>query len=92
MDVERVFSRGRFTLPYVQNWLSVQSTQAQLCVGNWSLHGYVHNSDVLTVSRLPDVEGDVDVEFEEGWDKIILKTADKAVQRAPNALPCPRFS
>ena len=72
VDVERVFSRGRFTLPYVRNRLSAQSTRAQLCVGNWSLRGHIHDSDVLAVSRLPDVEGDVGVEFEEGWDKIIL--------------------
>ena len=72
VDVERVFSRGRFTLPYVRNRLSAQSTRAQLCVGNWSLRGHVHDSDVLAVSRLPDVEGDVDVEFEDGWDRIIL--------------------
>jgi hypothetical protein len=72
VDVERVFSRGRLFLPYVRNRLSAQSTRAQLCVGNWSLRGYIHDSDVLVASRLPDVEGDAEVELEEGWDKIVL--------------------
>ncbi|KJA19987.1 hypothetical protein HYPSUDRAFT_143003 [Hypholoma sublateritium FD-334 SS-4] len=47
VDIERVFSRGRFTLPYVRNRLSAQSTRAQLCVGNWSLRGHIHDADVL---------------------------------------------
>ena len=72
VDVERTFSRGRLILPYVRNRLSAQSTRAQLCVGNWSLHGYIHDSDVLAASVLPDVQGDVEVEFPEGWDTIVL--------------------
>ena len=72
VDVERVFSRGWLFLPYVRNRLSAQSTRASLCVGNWSLRGHVHDSDVLAASLLPDVEGDEDVELEEGWDKILL--------------------
>ena len=72
MDVERVFSRGRLILPYVRNRLSAQSTRAQLCVGNWSLRGYIHDSDVLAASLLPDVHGDEEEEFEEGWDRIVL--------------------
>jgi hypothetical protein len=72
VDVERVFSRGRLILPYVRNRLSAQSTRAQLCVGNWSLHGHIHDSDVLAASLLPDVHGDEKEEFEEGWDKIVL--------------------
>ena len=72
MDVERVFSRGRLILPYVRNCLSAQSTRAQLCVRNWSLHGQIHDSDVLAASLLPDVHGDEEEELEEDWDKIIL--------------------
>ena len=72
MDVKRVFSRGQLILPYVCNHLNAQSTRAQLCVGNWSLHGQIHDSDVLATSLLPDVHGDEEEEFEEGWDKILL--------------------
>lgn len=32
----------------------------------------MHNSDVLAVSCLPYVEGDIDVELVEGWDNILL--------------------
>ena len=72
IDVERVFSHGRLLLPYVRNCLSAQSTRAQLCVGNWSLHGHIHDSDILAASLLLDVQGDEEVELEEGWDKIVL--------------------
>jgi hypothetical protein len=43
-----------------------------LCVGNWSLRGQIHDSDVLAASLLPDVHGDEEEEFEEGWDKILV--------------------
>jgi hypothetical protein len=59
-------------LPYVRNRLSAQSMRAQLGVGDWSLRGHIHDSDVLAASLLPDVEGDEEVEFEEGGDKILL--------------------
>ena len=72
MDVECVFSHGRLILPYVCNCLNAQSTRAQLCVRNWSLCGQIHDSDVLAASLLPDVHGDEEEEFEEGWNKILL--------------------
>ena len=72
INVERVFSHGQLLLPYVRNRLSAQSTQAQLCVGNWSLCGHIHDSDILAALLLPDVQGDEEVELEEGWDKIVL--------------------
>ena len=46
--------------------------RAQLGAGDWSLRGHIHDSDVLAASLLPDVEGDEEVEFEEGGDKILL--------------------
>lgn len=52
--------------------MSTQSTRALLCIGNWSLRGYILDSDVEVAARLPDVlEGDEE-ELEEGWDRIIL--------------------
>ena len=47
------------------NCLSAQSTQAQLCVGNWSLHGHIHDYDILAASLLLDVQGDEEVELED---------------------------
>ncbi|KAF9540663.1 hypothetical protein CPC08DRAFT_730936 [Agrocybe pediades] len=70
VEVERTFSRGRLCLPYVRNRLSVQSTRAQLCVGNWSRKDYILDTDVLAASRLPELRDDEVVELEEGWDKI----------------------
>lgn len=72
VDVERAFSRGRLLLTHVRSRLSAQSTRSLLCVGNWSLHGYIKDSDVEVAARLPDVEGDEDEELEEGWDDIVL--------------------
>ena len=69
MSVERVFSHGRLVLPYVRNRLSSQSIRALLCLGDWSLQGFVKDGDVNSVAILPDVDGE-EPELEEGWDKI----------------------
>ena len=47
VDVERVFSHGRFLLPYTRNQLSSDSFRAQMCVGAWSLLGMVKDKDVV---------------------------------------------
>jgi hypothetical protein len=70
--VERVFSRGRLILSHVRSRLSAQTTRALLCLGSWSLLGYIKDSDVEAVARMPDVEGNVEEELEEGWDSILL--------------------
>lgn len=70
--MERVFSRGRLILSHVRSRLSAQSTRALLCLGSWSLLGYIKDSDVEAVARMPDIEGDVEEELEEGWDSIVL--------------------
>ena len=72
VDVERVFSRGRLILPHVQSRLSAQSMRALLCLGSWSLLGYIKDSDVEAIARMPDVEGDAEKELEEGWDRILV--------------------
>lgn len=71
-DVERTFSKGRILLSHLRNRLSVQSTRALMCLGVWSLLGYVEDEDVLAVAKLDDIpEGEEEEELEEGWDAIL---------------------
>ncbi|KIM66468.1 hypothetical protein SCLCIDRAFT_110613 [Scleroderma citrinum Foug A] len=73
IDVERLFSRGRLLLSHVRSRLSAQSTRALLCLGMWSELNLVMDDDVKTVSELQDVEGNEELELEDGWDRIIIK-------------------
>jgi len=70
--VEHIFSHGRLVLSHVRNQLSSQSTWALLCLGSWSLQDLVVDSDVLAITALEEVEGDEDVELEDGWDHIFV--------------------
>lgn len=70
VDVERIFSIGRIILPHLRNGLSVQSIRAILCLGEWSRLGLVMDSDIMKEARTPAIEGDEDVELEDGWDLI----------------------
>ncbi len=75
VDPERTFSCGRLALPHTRNRLSPQSTRALMHVGNWSLTGFIHQSDACKAGQLDDVEGDdSNFEMEEGWDKINLSS------------------
>jgi hypothetical protein len=66
-----VFSKGRILLSHVRNRLSVQSTRALMCVGAWSLLGYVRDSDLKAVTVLPDLkEGEEEDPLEDNWDII----------------------
>jgi hypothetical protein len=50
----------------------VQSTRALLCLGIWSLLGYVKDSDVKGVVILPELRADEEEEeLKEDWDKIL---------------------
>jgi hypothetical protein len=51
--------------------LSVQSTCTLLCVGAWSLLGYVKHKDIKAVATLPEIAGDKEV-LDEDWDNIVL--------------------
>ncbi|KAF8812018.1 hypothetical protein BYT27DRAFT_7014683, partial [Phlegmacium glaucopus] len=53
--VERVFSQGRLLLSHIRSRLSVQSTRALMCLGVWSILGYVKDSDVKGVIVLPEL-------------------------------------
>ncbi|TFK78514.1 hATC-domain-containing protein, partial [Polyporus arcularius HHB13444] len=74
MDVERTFSKGRLLLSHVRSRLSAQSTRAVLCVGSWSLAGYVKSADAKKIADLSDISDDdseaSDFEMDEGWDRI----------------------
>ena len=58
-------------LSHVHGRLSAQLTQALLCLGSWSLLGLVKDTDVLAVAVLDDVEGDEELELDDGWDSIL---------------------
>ena len=47
VHVERVFSQGRILLSHIHSCLSVQSMRALMCLGVWSLMGYVMDSDIV---------------------------------------------
>ena len=69
--------KGRAEIPqgypwqslHVRSRLSVQSTHALLCVGVWSLLGYVKDDNVKAAAVLPVVDG-MEEELAEGWDYI----------------------
>jgi len=69
VDVEHLFSQGQLVLSHMHSQLSVASTHALLCLGSWSLLGLVRDEDVEAVTRLDEV--DVQVELNKLGD--ILK-------------------
>ncbi|KAF8805652.1 hypothetical protein BYT27DRAFT_7061588, partial [Phlegmacium glaucopus] len=70
INVEHVFSKGQILLLHLCSCLSVQSTHALMCLGVWSLMGYVDDSDVKAVTILPDVKADKEDILKEDWDMI----------------------
>jgi hypothetical protein len=58
-------------LSHVRNRLSAQSTRALMCLGNWSLLGFVKDRDICAVTVQPEVEGEEE-ELPEGWDAITV--------------------
>jgi hypothetical protein len=69
VDVERVFSKGRILLSHLCSRLSVQSTWALMCVGAWSLLGFMKDKDIRAVTTLPEIEGE-EKELGVNWDAI----------------------
>ena len=49
IDVEHLFSKGNILIPHLHNCLSSQLICALLCLGSWSVLGYVKNDDVKKV-------------------------------------------
>jgi len=71
VGVERTFSKGRLLLSHIRNCLSVQSTCALMCVGVWSLLGYVHDNDIKKVTALEELIGEERMdELSADWDAI----------------------
>ena len=71
VDVERVFSQGRLLLSHIRSHLSVQSTRALMCLGVWSLLGFVTDADVKAIVTLPELHADEDEnELDYHWDRI----------------------
>jgi hypothetical protein len=71
VGVERTFSKGRLLLSHIRNRLSVQSTRALMCLGVWSLQGYVRDSDINEVTALEELVGEERMsELSADWDII----------------------
>ena len=70
VDVEQTFSQGRLVLSHVRSQLSVQSTRALLCLGVWSLMGYVRDDDVQSAALLPEVNGEEEG-LADNWDSTL---------------------
>lgn len=71
MYVERIFSKGRIVLSHLRNRLSVESTRALICVGNWSLLGLIRKEDInAAVSLDEEEEEETDEDVRVGWDMI----------------------
>ncbi len=80
VDVERTFSKGRLLLMHVRSHLSAQTTRAVICVGNWSLAGYMKSDDAKKIAELSDLSDNSDMsdfEMEEGWDKIDIASVEQ---------------
>ncbi|KAI4520073.1 hypothetical protein K525DRAFT_204563, partial [Schizophyllum commune Loenen D] len=56
-------------LSHVRSCMSVQTTQALLCLNSWYKNGLVENGDVLAVAREDDVRGK-EPPLMPGWDHI----------------------
>ena len=50
--------------------MSAQTMLSLMCLQAWSLLSYVKNKDVLSVTWLPETEGEDDKDIEDGWDDI----------------------
>jgi hypothetical protein len=71
VGVERIFSKGRLLLSHIRNRLSVQSTRALMCLGVWSLQGYVRDNDINVVTALEELVGEERMdELSADWDVI----------------------
>lgn len=75
IDVEQLFSCGQLLLSLTWSQLSVQTTCAVLCVGEWSTHNLIKAEDVCSVSEMKDEEGNDKREMDDGWDAITLDKA-----------------
>jgi len=72
VDVEQVFSQGRIVLSHLRSRLSVQSTQALMCLRVWSRLGYVRDIDIRAVVILSKLPANTkEANLAAGWDAIL---------------------
>ena len=73
VDVKHIFSKGHILLSYLQSCLSVQSTQALMCLGEWSCLAYVKDEDIKKVVAQPEVPVNKrEDQLAKGWDCISI--------------------
>ena len=70
--MERVFSKGRLLLSHLRNRLESQTTRALLCLGEWSVLGFIDKEDLIKTAQLPELEdaSSMDSQVSAGWDSI----------------------
>ena len=77
-----MFSAGRLLLSHIRSKLSAESTHALLCLGAWSVLGFIDNKDIRAISTLPDVpdkrDDEGEFEMEEGWDAILPLSGERS--------------
>ena len=77
VDVERIWSKGHLAVSHTRSRLSAQTIRTLLCLGAWSMLGFVKPNDSAKATALKDLEGDQsDYEMEDGWDDINLSDLD----------------
>jgi hypothetical protein len=62
-------------LSHLRSHLSVQSTRALMCVGEWSSKGFVKDIDIKIVVSLPEVDGE-EGELQRDWDAISIDDSE----------------
>ncbi len=86
IDVERVFSRGRFLLPYTRNRVKGQTMRALMCLGAWSPADLITADHLKASTAQPEVDNDdSDYEMDPGWDAVMTrkgKGKSKAVSKS----------
>ena len=71
VGVERTFSKGCLLLSHICNRLLVQSMCALMCLGVWSVQGYVRDNDINEVMALEELVGEERMdELSADWDVI----------------------
>ena len=71
VDVECIFSEGCILLSHLQSRLSVQSTQALMCLEEWSHLGYLKDEDIKEVVAQPEVPANKrEDQLAKEWDHI----------------------
>ncbi len=69
VHVEQVFSQGHILLSHIHSHLSIQSTCTLMCLGVYSLMGYVRDSDIKAMAVKLEIIGE-EKELVDGWDDI----------------------